>query len=207
MKLGAYFIEFDRTGFPLIRKNDWDFFISIFPVSKYQFESFLFENSPHRNMYTDEWYREKLKLNPRKEWWNIDEKYYELFLTGLTLREIEPFLRYLGDNFRLPIRDEWIKLYKNSKEIRETLYDLNKIKSLLKHEDVASPVFLWIEKLPIPLTNECVLEMLYDGEYFIGKPNYGLLPNLWIPEEIRSINWDTDVRKSVGFRILKEIKR
>jgi|GEM_PF-849456 len=203
MKFGEYFIEFDRTGFPLVMKDGWNFYISLFPVSKYQFEIFLFDNAPYKDMYTDKWYREKLKLNPRREWWNCGEREWELFLTGLTFDEIKPFLRYLGNDFRLPKKYEWIKLYDINKEIRKLSLELG---SSIKDERIAKPVFLWIEKLSVPLTDECILEMLEDGESFIGKPNNILFPNLWSPIETRKINWDTDIRKAAGFRVVRGMK-
>jgi len=104
MVCGHYIIELDKTGFPLIKRDAWDFFISLFPVSKYQFESFMAEFGPHNNLYTDEWYRKILDINPRiswrESWEKIEKAPWRLFLTGALWEAIRPFLSYLGRGFR-----------------------------------------------------------------------------------------------------------
>ena len=71
----AYSIEFDRTGYPLVCKPYWPNPISLFPISKVQFERFMIEQGPvqpaatereaSRTIYTDAWYREHLEVNSR----------------------------------------------------------------------------------------------------------------------------------------------
>ncbi len=204
MEFGQFTIEFDKTGFPLVKKREWNFFISLFPISKYQFEIFLFYNFNSLDIYTDEWYRKKLSLNPRKEWNNFKNYEYQLFLTGLTYNEINPFLRYLGKDFRLPKDIEWKKLHEIRNEIKELSNLKDKFKNYQKNEQIAKPVCLWIEKLSIPLTEECVLEMLDEGESFIGKPTPSLFRNIWSPTEVRKINRNSqNILKAIGFRVVK----
>jgi len=198
MESGHYYIEFDRTGFPLIRRKEWDYYISLFPVSKYQFERFMVEVGPKKELYTDTWYRRLLSLNPRHSWRLCDDRQWELFITGLSRDEITHFLRYLGKGFRLPKVDEWRQLFESSNEIKR------EIKPMLEKKS-AQPVSLWIRKGLFLLVEEGLLELvLKDGkEYGIGRPYQGLLANTWNPYDIREVNWDIS-KKYVGFRVVKE---
>lgn len=193
--------KFDRTNFPLIRMDGWDFYISLFPVSKYQFEEFMIEMGPRGGLYTDKWYREILSLNPRQTWREIKKNRWRLFLTGLSYAEIEPFLLFLGDDFRIPKKEEWIKLHRLSSVLRSQ-------KELIKSKVcgvVPEPVLFWIEEGIFPLTEEGILEMVEDNGRirFIGKPFKEFYPNLWNPKDVRDINWEI-AKKYVGFRVVKD---
>lgn len=200
MECGDYSIELDRTGFPLIGKRGWGYAISLFPVSKYQFERFMVENGPKGDLYTDRWYRELLKVSPRGSWRRCEERPWELFMTGIGMEAINPLLKYLGRGFRIPEAGEWRGLLEVSEEIRRMGLRLREALG----DSPAPPVRHWIEKGLFPLVEEGLLERVRDGdrERFIGKPYPGLLPNTWRPEEVRGVNWDIG-RRAVGFRVVK----
>jgi hypothetical protein len=184
----------------MIKKNDWNFYISLFPVSKYQFEHFL-SDVGSKGGYTDNWYRELLKLSPRKLYKACKDKVWQLFITALSYKEIKPFFRYLGRGFRLPTQDEWIKLHKVSREIKHRL----PITDNRLPPNTALPVSLWLKEKLFPLTEEGILEMVKKNDkiYCIGRPYQGLLSNTWQPEQIREVNWEL-CRQAVGFRMVKQ---
>ena len=199
-----YFIEFDKTGFPLIGRSDWNYSISLFPVSKYQFERFMIEEGINGSLYTDAWYRELLKKNPRaswKNWMHGHEHPWELFLTGVKPEEINPFLRYLGKNFTLPTVEQRLELLRSSEEIHQI--DKQKLISLCK-DKAAPPVAYWVEKGLFPLVRQGLLETVKtDNNYrYIGKPWQGLHNQTWSPEDVREVNWDI-CSHIVGFRVVK----
>ncbi len=201
MECGDYIIEFDRTGFPLIRRKNWNFSISLFPVSKYQFERFMVEHGPKGSLYTDSWYRKLLEVGPRRSWRMCDDSPWEIFLAGVNIKEITPFLKYLGKGFKLPEARQWKKLFQVSGDIINMRWRLQQ--SCKDHS--APPVSRWLEEGLFPLVSEGVFEMVMDGnlQRCIGKPWQGLLPNLFYPENLRDVNWDI-CRQAVGFRVIRE---
>jgi len=140
------------------------------------------------------WYRKLLSLNPRQSWKRCKEREWGLFITGLSCDEISPFLKYLGEGFRLPKVSEWRVLLRAEDELKG-------IK--LKVGSSALPVQRFIEKELFPLAKEGLLELVEDNEGCIGRPYQGFHPNTWSPEDVRKINWDI-ARKLVGFRAVKE---
>ncbi len=211
MRYGHYIIEYDRTGFPLIRRKEWGFFISLFPVSKYQFERFMSDAGPRGKLYTDGWYRQVLEVSQRQSWRKagLTKTPWKMFLTGVSLEEIIPFLRYLGKGFRLPKAEEWKKLLEHSKELKLLK---NELISCLKGGEIspAPPVLFWIEKGLYPLVEEGLLEMIEgeegsskNGVICLGKAWQGLWPNTLNPEDIKIIDL-TLLPQAVGFRVVKE---
>jgi hypothetical protein len=203
MTYGDFIIEFDKTRFPLIRKSDWNYSISLFPVSKYQFEQFMVDNGPIEKLYTNEWYKKLLEFNQRTSWKRFEEKKWELFITGMSMDEIKPFLKYFGKNFRLPKVREWKELFMASNEIlrmKPTFRELCKGSS-------APPVSLWIENGLFPLVSEGLLEIVYDNcQQYIGRPWQRLWANAWNPETTRS-NVSLELfQKAVGFRVVKSME-
>lgn len=176
----------------------WDYYISLFPVSKYQFERFMAEEGPRRGLYTDRWYRDILRGNPRRSWKRCEERPWELFLTGVSMEGIVPFLKYLGRGYRLPEVDEWKGLLGVEGELRRMESHL---KEMCRGQS-APPVILWIERGLFPLVSEGLIEMLEGGEY-IGRPYQGLLPNTWSPGDVREVNWDVCAHV-VGFRVVRQ---
>lgn len=91
--------------FPLI-KFDNDSYTHILPVTKYQFERYIWETSPDIN------YDEMLKTNPRISPEEVSKKKLNsLFITNLTFKEASGFARWMEG--RLPIRDEIEIIYKS----------------------------------------------------------------------------------------------
>lgn len=205
MESWPYTIEFDRTGFPLIKNKKWQFYISLFPVSKYQFEQFMVDNGPTQDgLYTDNWYRNILSLNPRQKWQECKTTPWQLFITGLPEDAIRPFLNYLGDGFRLPRDSEWRMLHSVSSDLKSYKESIKKI----CQGNSALPVLHWIEKNLFPLTEEGIVEFITDNERlaFIGRPFNEFHPNLWNPNTVRQLNWD-NARGLTGFRVVYDERR
>lgn len=197
---GIFSIEYDRMGFPLVQIGGHRFLISLFPVSKWQFERFMADCGPRGGFYTDAWYRGLLALNPRRAWRDCNANPWEHFLTGLRYEEIAPFLRYLGAEFRLPSVEEW-KAY---------LCFADELESAARHTpetlapDAPAPVQRWIHAGLCPLMKEGLLEMAVDGNTrrYIGKPDVRWHGNTWKPDGVRDVNWEA-CRKLIGFRVVK----
>lgn len=204
--LGQYSIKFDKTGFPLIQKKGWNFFISLFPVSKYQFERFMVDKGPINNLYSDKWYRYYLSINPRCSFRNFEEKPWQLFITGLSIDELMPFIKYLGKGFRLPNLKEWRELLLSESEIQQTIKNNLNFEIFNKYEFVGSPVLLWLKNNLFPLANEGILEWIKEENTnsfsCIGKPFQEFFPNTWYPKDIKRVNWDI-AKRLVGFRIVE----
>lgn len=203
MECGDYFIEFDKTGFPMISKREWNYFISLFPVCKYQFEVFMVAVGPKGDLYTDAWYRKLLEINPRISWMAWYKKPWEYFITGIRPDEITCFLKYLGEDFSLPEVWQWRSFFQVSHEILNMRLRLKE----LCRGNAAPPVELWLEKGLFPLFQEGLLEIVMEGgeHQYIGRPWQGLLANTWSPESVRVVNWEL-CRKAVGFRLMKRKK-
>ncbi|HRR95776.1 MAG TPA: hypothetical protein P5150_03470, partial [Candidatus Ratteibacteria bacterium] len=168
------------------------------PVSKFQFEKFMIKNGPLGYFYTDEWYKKILSLNKRNNWKKINENPWGIFITGLEYKEIVPFLKYLGKDFRLPTVEEWICLYKVTKELKEEK------ESLFKQckKNCSFPALYWIKNDFYPLTEEGLVEIVKDEKgqiKHIGKPFNKWLPNLWQANTVRDIFEET--KYLAGFRV------
>lgn len=91
-----FVIEIDK--FPLI-KFDKDKYAHIFPVTKYQFERYIWESAPNIN------YNEIIEANPRISPNEANEGNLDLmFLTNLTFEEARGFAEWVGG--RLPTKNE-----------------------------------------------------------------------------------------------------
>ena len=200
MGSGLYSISLDRTGFPLLQRQNWHFAIALLPVSKYQFERFMVAHGPQGGLYSDAWYREQLRLNPRCSWRRGQERPWELFLTGLEPEAIQPFLRYLGREYRLPTVAEWQTLLAVAGEVMAMRSELSDA-----CRQAPAPVRRWIEQGLFPLAREGLLERVMEGgkPRFIGRPWPGLLPNTWTAGTMRDVHWEL-CRRAVGFRVVKE---
>ena len=94
----------DRTGFPFLEAGGLGLAISLLPVTKVQFESFLAEP----NEFGDDWYEQLLAVNPRASWRDpLPRKDIRLFLTGVQPEEAMTFTHWLGAGFDLPTTEEW----------------------------------------------------------------------------------------------------
>lgn len=161
----------------------------------------MIEVGPRGELYTNKWYKEILSLNPRQTWRKIKERPWEHLLTGLSSDEIKPFLSFLGNDFRIPKKEEWLKLHNSFSELKG---QKEWIKKEIK-DKVPLPVMFWIENEFFPFTEEGILEMIEDNGRirFIGKPFQKFYPNLWDPRTVRDINWDIS-RRYIGLRAVKD---
>jgi hypothetical protein len=107
----GYQWRIDKTGYPLLWIEPLQSYVSLFPVTKPQFERYLAAALPAG--CNDEWYAEIMKGNPRLSFRSNDQSRYEgLFLTGLTVAEAPLFGDWLDDNARLLSVDEWHTCYR-----------------------------------------------------------------------------------------------
>ena len=94
-----------KDKFPLIKFEN-DRYTHIFPVTKYQFERYIWESerAPDIN------YDDMLKTNPRISPEEVSKKKLNpLFITNITFREASDFARWMKG--RLPVRDEIEVIY------------------------------------------------------------------------------------------------
>jgi len=194
-------ILFDKTGFPLIKNSRWDFFISIFPVSKYQFELFLCSSQGHkRNFYSDSWYRELLKKNPRCAWHGETSEPWRHFLSGESPEVFDDFIKYCGNGMRLPKIDEWRQLLEVEHHLNENTDNLYTLCDI-----AAPPVRHWLRQGLGILTNEGMLEFVQScdssGTTIIGRPFTSFHPNLWSPGSEREIERNSKLWNIVSFRL------
>ncbi len=191
-------LTFDNTGFPMIRYKEWDFFISVFPVSKYQFERFLVETMPEGELFSDGWYRNLLARNPRCGWHSFRDEPWRLFLSCLDDDVMKRFTRFCGRGCRLPEAAEWRKLMDYSGRILE-----QQAKLLELCAEAPAPVRHWLKQGLFPLTEEGMLEYVLDNGKMraIGKPFYGFHPTLWRPDVVRDVDQESGLGALLGFRL------
>ena len=104
-------VRFDPTGFPMIWVPEIELFVHCLPVTKLQFERFL--AAAGDGHFSDRWYQEVLRLNPRvsaRRIWR--DNYWQALMTGILPGETERFAAWCGDGYRLPREGEWLDLYR-----------------------------------------------------------------------------------------------
>ena len=197
----SIYIKLDRTGFPMIGLGE--VYISLFPVSKYQFELCNTVN-PGKIRFSKKWYRSVCIDNPRVSWKNWGETPWRLFMTGLKPEEIKKYLSALGPGYRLPSVDEWKTFLEKEVEI---VTSKKEIAEELKRIKPAPPVSCWVENNLFPMMSEGVIEMVEDeGKYYaLGRPWQSFLPNTWKAHQSRELYQDRKRLSFVGFRLACEI--
>jgi hypothetical protein len=106
----AYEWKVDASGYPLIWVEPLACFVHLFPVAKPQFEKFM--ASGKRQGFGDEWYAERLGMNPRASYRSQDITAREqLFMTGVSTDEVLSFSRWLGREYTLLRAGEWRACY------------------------------------------------------------------------------------------------
>lgn len=120
-----------KDKFPLIKFDD-NTYTHIFPVTKYQFERYIWEAAPDIN------YVEIIKTNTRISPDKINKRNLDkLFLTNLTFKEATGFAEWSGG--RLPSKSE-LDILENS----VSKIDVQEIKRLLERHNNIDKRFLTI---------------------------------------------------------------
>lgn len=103
--------DLDRAGFPLVYVPPIQAYVHLFPVTKLQFEYFLAE--ARLTGYSDGWYAELLKLNPRlsPNASNCGD-YEQLLMTGLLPDEVNAYVRWHGRGFKLLTVEQWRETFR-----------------------------------------------------------------------------------------------
>lgn len=100
----------DASGYPLIFVEPIGAYVQLFPVTKPQFEKFI--ASGRRPDLGDQWYGDRLSVNPRASYWSTYIPARErLFMTGITIDEVLAFGRWLGRDYSLLSAEEWGACY------------------------------------------------------------------------------------------------
>ncbi|MBM3881112.1 MAG: hypothetical protein FJ387_15550 [Verrucomicrobia bacterium] len=109
-------LELDRANFPMIWVESLQAYLHWIPVTKIQFEYFLWESSFSR--LDQEWLDRVYKLNPRVTPKKIGKgNYWRAFLTGVAPVEAEQYATWCGEaadglQYSLPTAEEWQKAYR-----------------------------------------------------------------------------------------------
>lgn len=107
---GAFEWRVDASGYPLVFVEPLGAYVQLFPVTKPQFEKFM--ASGKRSEFNDEWYEERLAMNPRASYRGRDVPERErLFMTGVTPDEALAFGRWMGREYALLTAREWAVCY------------------------------------------------------------------------------------------------
>ncbi len=103
----------DRLGFPLFRIEPLDFWVQAFPVTKYQFETFLTET----HFMGDAEYSSALSCNPRITIQEASASNFEgLFITGINWGEVNGFRDWMNAKnagYLFPTMSNWKLVYRS----------------------------------------------------------------------------------------------
>lgn len=199
---GDFTITIDRTGFPLLRLNEWKFRISLLPVSNYQFERFLSSGDRLAGRFTDRWYRSYLGRNPRSAYIAREWAPWKLFLTGLPATDLEPFFSYLGRGFRFPTVEERSLLVESADRIAA---EHGSILEQVITAGCPDVVVQWVTNRFYPLVKQHTGLPEYvagqDGLKCMGSPwnEEEFYPNCWEPLSVRPLS--PTLEKYMGFRL------
>lgn len=161
-------IEFDRAGFPMIYLDSVKAHLHWLPVTKIQFEYFLFEagSSGLDQAWLDRLYQLNGRISPRK----IGKgNYWRALMTGIAPVEAALYADWCsesdeGSEYRLPKAEQWQKAYEEARD-RECL-DWTQW-SETDHPripDRAKTLFRQIrESLPVGEARKLADQMLFDG--------------------------------------------
>lgn len=105
----------DPAGFPMLRLPNRSYFVHWYPVTKIQFEHFLWAaDAPE---ITQDLYESILAGNPRISPKEIEpHNYWRMFITGLQMDEIDRYRRWCNSlsaepSYRLMQAAEWAEIY------------------------------------------------------------------------------------------------
>ncbi|MCS7279059.1 MAG: hypothetical protein NZ530_03245 [Thermodesulfobacteriaceae bacterium] len=185
---------FDKTGFPLFYVSGIQ--VQLLPITKVQFEKFLVESKE----FGDSWYANLLNINPRVSYKTFTSENREgIFITGLLPSEINFFIKWMGNGFRLANLREWRKIYHELKKIplkRERLENLlfqvkskpaktiiERLLEQLNYEILYREARRELNWADITLMHYGLVEWVKEeGSYVgVGAPRPSFYPNLWEP--------------------------
>jgi hypothetical protein len=192
-----------KTGFPLIETDEIGS-LTLWPITKIQFEMFMSET----NRYGDFWYDEILKCNPRISFQQITKKNYEhIFMTGLHIDEALAFSKWLGEEFRIPTIEEW----------RTTFRLMGNQPVLKPPADMSYPAdTIWKKLMKIsssPIKFSLMQDGVVDwvsqdtGYVGVGAPRDNFYQAAWNPltDTVKKFNRDERLNY-LGFRLIREGK-
>jgi hypothetical protein len=176
----------DRAGFPMIlvepKSGSEPVYVHWLPITKIQFEIFMCE-MPSID-FSDTWYKEILKLNPRISPKNATKKnYWNLFITGLRPAEAEAYANWaIADEgeLTLPTLDDWNSIYQYLKTQPPLVDPFVKLK-------LSERIKLLISKV------DSIVENLYKSAKFPYSladqmlMRYGVME--WVQYESRGQDW------------------
>jgi hypothetical protein len=186
----------DKTHFPMIEIENMCF-LTLWPITKIQFEIFMSEV----NQYGDKWYDELLSCNPRISYNQANKDNYEqLFITGVHIKETLPFSKWFGEEFRIPTVKEWRNAYK-------IVSNLSDFKKPLDLSYPANEIWKKVSKfskhpIEISMMQKGLIEWVKDGkkDVGIGAPKSTTLNPHSDLVEILNRN---ERLKDLGFRLIK----
>lgn len=225
-------VRFDRAYFPMVRVESIDAFLHWIPVTKVQFEYFLWDSISHG--LDQAWLERMYKLNPRITPAKIARNnYWRIFMTGIAPFEADRFAGWCGDDtdetglYGLPTAEEWQRAIKelqsrNCLSSEELIHAQapDRIKTLLLKLTTAAP------QAPRTLADQMffnggVLEWVQHQGERVGDPGYvahGCLNPGWgdnvihtnhlsRPLPVKSVPGSPDDNKGryahYGFRLLR----
>jgi hypothetical protein len=230
----------DKTGFPVVELYSLGYRMHLLPVAKVQFERFLID----RNDFGDKWYEEVFMSkedrrthktypleNPRISYTRFSAEQRErLLATGLLVREVSEFAKWLGEgkdegdgeDWNVPTVDVWRDCYAKLEAIQ--LKDvigamLRELRSDKYHKSAST----FIRSLHKQLNPQNMLEFslmsggvfewvrygqLYAEHAVLGCPRYSFTVHLLDPvrcSPLLPINPDKERRYDIGFRLFQRI--
>jgi len=202
--------SFDKTDFPYIDLPALGLSVGLFPVCKVQYEYYLGDPSGP----SPEWYSSILALNPRRSWRKpVDDRWTELFLTGVNADEGEAFGEWLGAGHRLLTASEWRAIDKDLAKVAVGT-QLAGLSGNLHVHPAARAISQWLIRNRKPQTLRSaglfefgVLEWVRvatGGFGLYGRPDpklYRILLNPSIHDPIRPRS--SDRHRAFGFRLVR----
>jgi len=202
--------ELDKTGYPLVYVEPLNAYCHLFPVAKPQFERFVAE--AHLPAYSDAWYEDILKLNPRLSPATASLADYEqLFISGLLPDEVQAYLQWHG-GLQLPALDQWRAAFR----WMET-QDISILPASLEHGLAPTARLLWDglltrvhprTLLDLSLMRNGLVEWVSgrEGNWLgLGQPRERFYPSLRDPIRDTPFEPPRPVRRSriYGFRLMR----
>ncbi len=200
-RVGVFQVDLvNGTDIILIKKQGWDFSISLFPITRKQYVAITGKQCSHAG---------------KNEETSDCESVFDFFVKGCTLDEVKGFLKFLKNKdgnhrYDLPSEEQWKKLYQ--------------IEFVLKSINVKQGFKAYLQQNLESDFNQCILDLI-DSEHFlflneglleyinrknsnsgfvycIGRPPYEKWKNLLNPVSVKEYKLDL-AKPLIGFRIVR----